>query len=302
MMVTKDGGRSSSGSAAFRSKLETLIDRSGQTASAFARAAGIDRSTLSQLLDGRTDRLPRAETLVALARSARVSVDWLLGLSNNEHVGADIIEAVLQVRGEGLRGGGETIEPFVDWMKEAQGMRVKTVPVTYPDFLKTEDVLRFEYAASQAVDADRSIAIARTRLDVCREPDTELEAAFPSQNLDLLAQGAGIWTGLPVQVRRQALVALRDVYVQLYPGLRIYLYDGLSSVSVPFSVFGTQRAAVYLGGRYLVFNAIEHIRLFSQRFDEIIRTSAVLPHVFGDYVDALLRRLDEGERRPAWRR
>lgn len=297
-LIDRDAPSGRSGAVAFRRKLEMLIDRSGLTASAFARGAGVDRSTLSQLMDARTDRLPRAETLMAIAGFAQVSVDWLLGLSNSEHVGAAIIEAVLQVRGVGQ----ETMEPFVDWMKEAQGMRVKTVPVTYPDFLKTDDVLRFEYAASQAVDADRSIAIARTRLAVCREPDTELEAAFPLQNLDLLAQGAGVWTGLPIAVRRQALEALRDVYAQLYPGLRLYLYDGLRAVSVPFSVFGTQRAAVYLGGRYLVFSAIEHIRLFSQRFDEIIRSAAVLPHAFGDHVEGLLGRLDEVERRPAWRR
>jgi transcriptional regulator with XRE-family HTH domain len=274
-----------------------LIARSGVTASAFARGAGIDRSTLSQLMDERSDRLPRAESLVAIAGFARVSIDWLLGLSNSEQVGAAIIEAVLQVRGE----GEETLEPFVDWMKEAQGVRVKTVPVTYPDFLKTDEVLRFEYASSLAVDADRSIEIARTRLAVCREPDTELEAAFPLQNLDLLATGAGVWKGLPAAVRRDALVSLRDVYEQLYPGLRLYLYDGRRSVSVPFSVFGTQRAAVYLGGRYLVFNAIEHIRLFSQRFDEIIRSASVLPHAVGAHLEALISQVEREAGARPWR-
>lgn len=280
---------------AFRLKLESLVARSGLTASGFARGAGIDRSTLSQLLDGRADRLPRAETLVAIAGFSRVSIDWLLGLSRSEQVGADIIEAVLQVRGDGR----DQLEPFVDWMKEARGMRVKTVPVTYPDFLKTDEVLRFEYAASLAVDADRSIEIARTRLAVCREPDTELEAAFPMQNLELLATGAGVWTGLPPRLRREALVALRDVCNQLYPGLRIYLFDALRSTSVPFSVFGTQRAAIYIGHRYLVFNAIEHIRLFSQRFDEIIRAAVVLPHALADHVQTLIELVDRPA--PSWR-
>jgi transcriptional regulator with XRE-family HTH domain len=281
---------------AFRTKLEGLIARSGQTASAFARGAGIDRSTLSQLLAERSGRLPRAETLAAIAAHSRVSIDWLLGLSGSEQVGADIIEAVLQVKS----GSRSQMEPFVDWMKDARGMRVKTVPVTYPDFLKTDDVLRFEYAASLAVDADRSIEIARTRLAVCREPDTELEAAFPIQNLELLATGAGVWKGLPQRVRRDALESLRAVSDQLYPGLRLYLYDELRSTSVPFSVFGTQRAAVYIGHRYLVFNAIEHIRLFSQRFDEIIRTAVVLPHAIGDHIEGLLGIVDGAP--PSWRR
>ena len=61
---------------------------------------------------------------------------------------------------------------------------------------------------------------------------------------------------------------------------------------MPFSVFGTQRAAVYIGHRYLVFNAIEHIRLFSQRFDEIIKTAVVLPHAVGDHIEKLLLQID----------
>ena len=45
---------------AFRRRLEELIDRSGVTRTAFAARAGIDRSTLAQLLSSKNQRLPRA--------------------------------------------------------------------------------------------------------------------------------------------------------------------------------------------------------------------------------------------------
>lgn len=274
----------------FHARLATLIERSGQSASAFAREAGIDRSTLSQLLDDRATRLPRAETLVAIARHGRVSVDWLLGLSESDRIGAAIIESVLQV--EPTRSPGD--DRFVDWLREAAGFRVKTVPSTFPDFLKTPEVLRFEYSAALTVEPDRAIRIAAERLAACREPDTEIEAAFPLQNLELFAEGTGPWRGLPIAARKAGLVYLRDLVRQLYPGLRLYLFDQRRTISVPFSVFGTKRAAVYIGGRYLVFTAIEHVRLFSDRFDELIRTSSILPHAVDEHLTQAIERLPRG--------
>ncbi|HUG63532.1 MAG TPA: helix-turn-helix transcriptional regulator [Methylomirabilota bacterium] len=269
----------------FRERLGHVIARSGLNPSAFARGAGIDRSTLAQLLDDRIDRLPRAETLVAVATHAHVSVDWLLGLSQSEQIGAEIIEAALQFE----RTATSPIDDqFLEWLKDAVGVRIKTVPATFPDFLKSEAVLRFEYQDALVGDIDARIQFARTRLDFWRQPDTELETAFPLQQLDLLAKGAGRWSGMPVQERRQGLEHLRDVYDQLYPGIRAYLFDQRRTTSAPFTVFGTRRAAIYLGERYLVMNAIGHIRLLSQRFDELIRAASVLPHAVPEHVDALL--------------
>jgi transcriptional regulator with XRE-family HTH domain len=269
----------------FRERLGQVIARSGLNPSAFARGAGIDRSTLAQLLDDRLDRLPRAETLVAVATHAHVSVDWLLGLSQSEQIGAEIIEAALQFE----RTAASPIDDqFLEWLKDAVGVRIKTVPATFPDFLKSEAVLRFEYQDALVGDIDARLQFARTRLDFWRQPDTELETAFPLQQLALLAKGGGRWSGMPVHERRQGLEHLRDVYDQLYPGIRAYLFDQRRTTSAPFTVFGTRRAAIYLGERYLVMNAIGHIRLLSQRFDELIRAASVLPHAVPEHVDALL--------------
>lgn len=63
----------------FRERLKTILVRSGQNQSSFAAGVGIDRSALSQLLSGASTRLPRAETLLSIAESHRVSLDWLWG-------------------------------------------------------------------------------------------------------------------------------------------------------------------------------------------------------------------------------
>ncbi len=271
----------------FRERLGEVVARSGLNPSAFARGAGIDRSTLAQLLDGRDQRLPRAETLIAVAAFARVSIDWLLGLSQSEQIGAEVIEAALQFR---RPGRGPVDDLFLDWVREAVGARVKTVPASLPTFLMSEPALRFEYADALSGDVDERIHFARSRLDFWRQPDTELEVAFNLQQLEMLAEGAGRWRGMPAADRRAALEHMRDLYDQLYPGIRAYLFDQRVTTSVPFTVFGTRRAAIYIGERYLVFNAIGHIRLLSQRFDELIRIAAVLPHDFAGHVDGLITR------------
>src|SRR3546814_16615461 len=74
----------------FRERLERTIRDSGLSRSAFAESVGMDRSTLSQLLSPSNDRLPRVETLAAIATARQVSVDWLLGLSQKGQLGTDI--------------------------------------------------------------------------------------------------------------------------------------------------------------------------------------------------------------------
>ncbi|TIO90093.1 MAG: helix-turn-helix transcriptional regulator, partial [Mesorhizobium sp.] len=81
-------------STVFRERLKLLLTRSDLNQSAFASAVGIDRSALSQLLSGASTRLPRAETLLNIAAEFKVSLDWLLGLSQDEGVTGEIRESL----------------------------------------------------------------------------------------------------------------------------------------------------------------------------------------------------------------
>ena len=62
---------------------------------------------------------------------------------------------------------------------------------------------------------------------------------------------------------------------ELYPSLRLYLYNGLTHYSVPLTVFGPRRAAIYIGQMYFVFNTTEHIRVLTRHFDSMVRAAVV---------------------------
>ena len=67
----------------FRARLATLFGRSRQSQSSFAASIGIDRSALSLLLSGKTTRLPRVETFLTIAEGHGVTLDRLLGVSED---------------------------------------------------------------------------------------------------------------------------------------------------------------------------------------------------------------------------
>ena len=81
---------------------------------------------------------------------------------------------------------------------------------------------------------------------------------------------------------------------ELYPTLRWFLYDGLKRYSVPVTIFGPQRAAVYVGQMYLVFNTTEHIRVLTRHFDGLIRAAVVQPPDVPAFLRSLLTELEAG--------
>jgi len=81
----------------FQQRLRQILARSELSQTAFAAAAGIDRSTLSQLLAPGADRLPRIESIAAIAQIGNTSLDWLLGLSQRDRPDAGIVAESLQI-------------------------------------------------------------------------------------------------------------------------------------------------------------------------------------------------------------
>ncbi|KQT52751.1 MULTISPECIES: helix-turn-helix domain-containing protein [unclassified Aureimonas] len=284
-MPHQQTGKRPTAAESFRTRLGLVIERTGMRPAAFSRFAQVDRSTLSQLLAADSPRLPRADTLIAIATACHVSVDWLLGLSQREEVGAEIIEAMLQIE---PHERSPIDERFVAWLREAEGYRIRTVPENLPDFLKTEDVLRFEYRSAAFGSPDSAVGAVGARLDLMRRPDSELEIAAAVQSFITLAHGSGKWEGLPLAMRIEQIEHLKHLYSELYPSLRIYGYTLSEVYSSPFTVFGPKRVALFLGTSYLVLNAVEHVRLFGRRFDELIRLAVIQPHQIEGFLDDLL--------------
>ncbi|HWK47708.1 MAG TPA: helix-turn-helix transcriptional regulator [Stellaceae bacterium] len=260
--------------ALFRQRLEDVIAREHPTPSAFARAAEIDRSTLAQLLEETNDRLPRVETLMQIAQTAHVSIDWLVGISQREKMGADIIEEVFQIE---RHAQSPVDDRFMQWYQEAAGYRIRTIPRSFPDMLKLEDVIQFEYAETRGALATQTLETAQARLAYLRRPETEVEACCTTQVLYGFARGEGVWEGLPAEIRRRQIEHLASLCDELYPRFRLFLYDARQTYSVPLTIFGPLRAILYLGQMYLVFNAREHIQVLSRRFDDVLRAAVVQP-------------------------
>jgi transcriptional regulator with XRE-family HTH domain len=274
--------------AAFRERLLTVIARSGLNRSAFAAKAGIDRSTLSQLLSTDNDRLPRTETLAAIAESERVSVDWLIGLSQEGRVGADILRQSVEVERDA--DGSDTADALLErWHAEAAGYKVRYVPTTLPDLLKTDRIIRHEYRRFAAVDPAEGKKLAQAKLDLQRRSGSEMEACNSVQAIEGFARGEGIWRDLGAAVRREQLDHSIKLVDELYPSFRWFLYDSRHRFSVPLTVFGPKRAVIYVGQMYWVFNSVEHIRVLTSHFENLIRVAVVQPHEIAQF----LRRLAE---------
>ena len=258
----------------FRERLGQVIERSGLNRSAFAARTGLDRSTLSQLLSAKNDRLPRAETIAAIAVKQSVSVDWLLGLSQEDQLGTNIVTESLEIA---AGGGAPEDERLVRWHAEAVGYKVRYVPTTLPDMLKTEGTIAYEFSSQGGTIRDTQIDQAVKRLAYTRRPETDIEACASVQSVEAFVRGEGIWRSIPEETRAAQLDHMIALVGELYPTFRWFLFDGLQRFTVPYTVFGPTRAIIYVGGMYFVFNSTEHIRVLIRHFDELIRAAVIQP-------------------------
>ena len=258
----------------FRQRLGQVIERSGLNRSAFAARTSLDRSTLSQLLSETNDRLPRAETIAAIAMKQAVSVDWLLGLSQEDQLGTNIVTESLEIA---AGGGAPEDERLVRWHAEAVGYKVRYVPTTLPDMLKTEGTIAFEFSSQGGTIRDTQIDQAVKRLAYTRRPETDIEACASVQSVEAFVRGEGIWRSIPEETRAAQLDHMIALVGELYPTFRWFLFDGLQRFTVPYTVFGPTRAIIYVGGMYFVFNSTEHIRALIRHFDELIRAAVIQP-------------------------
>lgn len=275
-------------SATFRERLRLLQQRSGLSQSAFAAAVGIDRSAMSQLVSGATTRLPRAETLLAIAERHKVSLDWLLGLSQDEGLAAEL-RGSLEIEESG-DGYGETL--LARWHAEAAGTKIRYVPAGIPDLLRTREIIDYEAGISQR-SVSSQVDETRYRIDYNRRPETDMEVCMPMHTLEIFARGLGVWSGLPAPVRKRQLEHMGRLLDDLYPSFRLYLYDGRLRYSIPYTIFGNLRASIYVGNMYMVLNAVEPIRTLTRHFDNLIRAAVVNAHEAASHARGLASSIDE---------
>jgi transcriptional regulator with XRE-family HTH domain len=269
----------------FRERLLAVMGRTGLGQSAFAASVGIDRSTLSQILSPANNRLPRLESVAAIARVGQVSLDWLLGLREVEAQEPRLLTDSMSIERDVISPADERL---MGWLEEAAGYKIRHVPSSFPDVLKTAEVIDFEYENFVALSPQKRIEITRSRLDYLRRPETDMEAATPMHVIASFARGEGRWQGLPVEVRRAQLAHLIALCDELYPSLRWFLYDGRELYSAPITIYGPIRAAIYIGQAFLVMQSRDHIRALIGHFDQLVRAAKVGPRDMPGYLRGLL--------------
>lgn len=273
----------------FRDRLLQAMAQADVTQSALSRRVGVDRSTLSQLLKDKGARLPNAQLVAECAAALGVSADWLLGLSQRPEQAADLVASAIAMT--------EAPRAMIDdqifaWHQEAKGYKIRHVPAHLPDMLKTDDMLRWEYAPALGKTIEQAIGASTDRLNWMRGAGSDYEIAVPLSELTAFAEGRGYYAGLCPDIRRAQLARFGELHAQLYPSLRLHLYDPRRVYSAAITVFGPLLAVIFIGRNYLVFRDTERVSGITTHFDTVVRAAEISQRDVTPYLDALIARVN----------
>lgn len=272
----------------FRERVLEAMGERGLSQAALARLTGVDRSTISQLLSSGFPRLPNAQLAAECALALGVSADWLLGVSDRKERAADLVAAALMMT-EAPRSLVD--EQIFAWHREAAGYKIRHVPAGLPDMLKTPAILRWESEPSQGRTLDQALGASEDRLEWMRSQRSDYEIAMPYQELDCFARGEGLYRGLDPVLRREQLAHILALHDQLYPSLRVHVFDARRLFSAPLTVFGPLLAALYIGQHYLAFRDRARVEAFTRHFDALVREAMLPARDLPSLLDGLSRDL-----------
>jgi transcriptional regulator with XRE-family HTH domain len=256
----------------FRRRLASAMQSKGASRAELSRLIGVDRSTISQLLSAEGARLPNAQVVAECAAALGVTSDWLLGLSDRPEQAADLLAASITMT---PAQRALVDEQIFDWHREADGYKIRHVPARLPDLLKTREMLEWEYAPHLGQTADLAIAASEVRLDWMRSSASDYEIAIPLFEMDSLIRGTGYYEGLPDAIREGQIARFAALHDQLYPSLRVFLFDARRLLSAPLTIFGPLMAVIYVGQHYLAFRDTERVRALTLHFDRLVREARV---------------------------
>jgi transcriptional regulator with XRE-family HTH domain len=268
----------------FRQRLEQAMATSAINQSALARMTGVDRSTISQLLKDKGARLPNAQVVGECASALGVSADWLLSLTDNPERAEDIVANALTLT-EAPRALVD--EQIFAWHQEAAGYKIRHVPAGLPDMLKTNALLSWEYSPHLGRTTEQAIGASQDRLNWMRSSSSDYEIALPLHEMESFMRGEGYYRGLPDDIRQEQIANMRQLSEQLYPRLRLYLFDARQLYSAPVTVFGPLLAVLYLGRNYLAFRDTNRVQGFTEHFDALVREATVTARGLPDFLDGL---------------
>ncbi|WP_170442949.1 helix-turn-helix domain-containing protein [Ruegeria arenilitoris] len=277
--------------AQFRLRLARAMDQRKMSQSALARTVGVDRSTVSQLLTDTGARLPNAHVVGSCASALGVSADWLLSLSDRPESAAELLASSLTMT-EAPRALVD--ERIFEWHQQAAGYKIRYVPATLPDMLKTRAVLEWEYAPHLGRTADQAIGASEDRLTWMRGAQSDYEIAMPLYEIHSFAHGTGYYDGLPLNERLDQIDHMLELCEQLYPRMRIYLFDAKRLYSAPVTIFGPLLCVFYAGSHYMAFRDRDRIEVFTRHFDTLVREADLTARHFPTHLRQLRAAISAG--------
>lgn len=141
--------------------------------------------------------------------------------------------------------------------------------------LKTQALLEWEYTPHLGRTARQAIGASTDRLAWMRSARSDYEIAMPMYELHSFAHATGYYAGLPLDTRLEQLDQFDQLIDQLYPRLRIYLFDARKLYSAPVTIFGPLLCVLYAGGHYLAFRDRDRIDTFTGHFDVLVREASI---------------------------
>lgn len=271
----------------FRERLIEVMSVKGMTKSGLSRAANVDRSTIGQLLKNDQPRLPNAQLAADAANALGVSTDWLLGLTNRPETPGDIIAAALSLSPAERTSADEQL---LEWHHEAAGYKVRHVPATLPDILKTKRILDWEYASVRERRLPEALSAIQDQLQWLSSGVSDYEIAVPVHEIESCAAGTAYYKNVEKDVRYEQLGFIADQCDQMFPRLRIFLFDAHNVFSSPVTIFGPNLAVIYVGQCYLAFREVERIKSLSSHFDWLVREAVVDARNVSNHIRSLIER------------
>lgn len=256
----------------FRERLSEAMTLKGLTKSGLSRKAKVDRSTIGQLLNDSHPRLPNAQLAANAANALGVSCDWLLGLTHRPEAPGDIIAAALSLSPAERTSADEQL---LEWHRESAGYKVRHVPATLPDILKTKRMSNWEYGEVAERKSPEAYDAMKEQLNWLSSGVSDYEIALPIHEVDACAAATSYYQDVEKDIRFEQLNFIADQCDQLFPRLRVFLFDAHRVYSAPVTVFGPNLAVIYVGQCYLAFREIERVKALSAHFDWLVREAVV---------------------------
>ncbi len=269
----------------FRQRLEEAMSDQSVTKSALARHTNSDRSTIGQLLKDDHPRLPNAQLAADIAEALRVSTDWLLGLTNRPETPGDIVAAAMSLSPAERTSADEQL---LEWHREAVGYKVRHVPATLPDILKTERLLQWEYASFRERRLPEAYRAMQDQLEWLSSGVSDYEIALPIHEIEACAAGTSYYAGVSEAVRFEQLNFIADQCDDMFPSLRIFLFDAHTVFSAPVTLFGPNLAVVYIGQCYLAFREVERVKSLTRHFDWLVREAVIDARHVSSFIRSLM--------------